>query len=80
MHPEKWLLFGEIVVATDSGEKCGLRLAEAESELGLSITPEQLSELRSHIEPINFSKAAEYEKRCAMMFLLIFTRGQISVR
>jgi len=40
-----------------------LALAEAESELGLSITPEQLSELRSHIEPINFSKAAEYEKK-----------------
>ena len=39
-----------------------LVLAEAEAELGLPITPVQLAELRSHLEPIDFVKAAEYEK------------------
>ena len=43
-----------------------LALAEAEAELsvehgGLSITPEQLDELRSHLDDIDFDKAYEYE-------------------
>ena len=40
-----------------------LVLAEAEAELGLPITPVQLAELRAHLEPIDFVKAAEYEKK-----------------
>lgn len=38
-------------------------LAEAEHELGLPITPEQLDELRSHVEDIDFELAARYEKQ-----------------
>src|SRR5437762_7734655 len=47
-----------------------LALAEAEHELGLPaadgsprITPDQLAELRAHLDDIDFAKAAEYEKR-----------------
>jgi adenylosuccinate lyase len=40
-----------------------LALAEAEAELGLPITPAQLAEMRAHLEPIDFAKAAAYEKR-----------------
>ena len=36
-----------------------LALAEAEAELGLPITPEQLNELRHHLEDIDFDKANE---------------------
>ena len=38
-------------------------LAEAEQELGLDITDEQLDEMRAHIEDIDFEKAAAYEKK-----------------
>ena len=40
-----------------------LALAEAESELGLPITPGQLAELRANLEPVDFAKAAAYEKQ-----------------
>jgi adenylosuccinate lyase len=48
-----------------------LALAEAEHELGLPaadgvsprITPEQLGELRAHLDDIDFARAAEHEKR-----------------
>lgn len=40
-----------------------LALAEAEAELGLPITPEQIGEMRANLEPIDFAKAAAYEKR-----------------
>jgi adenylosuccinate lyase len=40
-----------------------LALAEAEAELGLPITPAQLAEMRANLEPIDFAKAAAYEKR-----------------
>jgi adenylosuccinate lyase len=48
-----------------------LALAEAEHELGLPaadgvsprITPEQLAELRAHLDDIDFAHAAEHEKR-----------------
>jgi len=40
-----------------------LALAEAEAELGLAISREQLDEMRAHLEPIDFAKAADYEKR-----------------
>src|SRR5919199_3147222 len=48
-----------------------LALAEAEHELGLTaddgvsprITPEQLAELRAHLDDIDFARAAEHERR-----------------
>jgi len=40
-----------------------LALAEAEAELGLPISAEQIAELRAHLEPIDFVKAAAYEKQ-----------------
>jgi adenylosuccinate lyase len=48
-----------------------LALAEAEAELGLTaddgvtprITPEQLAELRAHLDDIHFARAAEHERR-----------------
>jgi adenylosuccinate lyase len=40
-----------------------LTLAEAESELGLPVTREQLDEMRANLEPIDFAKAADYEKK-----------------
>lgn len=39
-----------------------IALAEAEQELGLSITDEQIDELRTHAETINFEDAAEKER------------------
>lgn len=39
-----------------------MALAEAEQELGLSITPEQIGELRAHTEDVDFVVAARYEK------------------
>ena len=39
-----------------------LALAEAEQELGLDITDEQLDELRGHLDDIDFEVAAKYEK------------------
>jgi adenylosuccinate lyase len=40
-----------------------LALAEAEHELGLSVTRQQVEELRQHLDDIDFEKAADYEKR-----------------
>jgi len=40
-----------------------LALAEAEKELGLPITNEQIRQMREHLEDIDFAKAADYEKR-----------------
>ena len=38
-------------------------LAEAERELGLPISEEQIAELKSHVDDIDFAKAAEYERK-----------------
>ena len=38
-------------------------LAEAEAEVGLAISQEQIDELRAHIEDINFAVAEEQEKK-----------------
>src|SRR5688572_30863481 len=38
-------------------------LAEAERELGLPITDEQIAELRAHTDDIDFDKAAAYERQ-----------------
>ena len=41
--------------------KLWIALAESEKELGLNITDEQISELKSHVYDIDYDKAAEYE-------------------
>jgi adenylosuccinate lyase len=38
-------------------------LAEAEQELGLAIRPEQLEQLRAHVDSIDFEAAREHERR-----------------
>ena len=38
-------------------------LAEAEAELGLAITPDQIAELRAHIDDIDFAAAEQYERK-----------------
>jgi adenylosuccinate lyase len=38
-------------------------LAEAEAELGLPITKEQIAELRAHVEDIDFDAAEKYERK-----------------
>ena len=43
--------------------KLWIALAESEKELGLNITDEQIDELKSHIDDIDYEKAAEYEKK-----------------
>ncbi len=40
-----------------------LALAEAEQQLGLPISTEQLNEMRSHLDDIDFSAAKSYERR-----------------
>jgi len=43
--------------------KLWIALAEAEQELGLDITNEQLEELRDHVDDIDWDAAREHEKR-----------------
>lgn len=43
--------------------KLWVTLAEAEAELGLPITLEQITELKKHVEDINFTTAAHYEEQ-----------------
>ena len=38
-------------------------LAEAEAELGLSITPEQIEELRANVDNVDFDAAGRYERK-----------------
>jgi adenylosuccinate lyase len=38
-------------------------LAEAEAELGLPITPQQIDELRAHVDDIDFAAAERHERR-----------------
>ncbi len=38
-------------------------LAEAESEMGLPVTQEQVDELKAHVDDIDFDAAAQYEKK-----------------
>ena len=40
-----------------------LALAEAESELGLPVTADQIAELKAHLDDIDFDVAAGYEKK-----------------
>ncbi|QDT00001.1 adenylosuccinate lyase [Adhaeretor mobilis] len=39
-----------------------IALAEAEAELGLPIKPEQIAELKAHVDDIDFDAAAKYER------------------
>ena len=41
--------------------RCWIALAEAEQELGLPISDEQLNEMRAHIDDIDFDAAARFE-------------------
>src|SRR5690348_6022275 len=38
-------------------------LAEAEAELGLTISTKQLDELRAHVDDIDFDAATQYERK-----------------
>lgn len=40
-----------------------LALAEAEKELGLPITDEQIAQLRDHLDDVNYERAGEFEKK-----------------
>ena len=42
--------------------KLWVALAESEREMGLSISEEQINELRAAVEDIDFSRAAKYER------------------
>lgn len=42
--------------------RCWVALAEAEQELGLPITDEQLEEMRAHVEDIDFEAARRFEE------------------
>jgi len=43
--------------------RCWVALAEAEQELGLPISTEQIAELRAHVDDIDFAKAEAYERK-----------------
>lgn len=43
--------------------RCWIALAEAEQELGIAITDEQLEEMRAHIDDIDFDAARAYEEK-----------------
>jgi adenylosuccinate lyase len=66
-----------------------LVLAEAQHELGLTadngvtprITPEQLAELRAHLDDIDFARAAEHERRLRHDVMAhIHTLGEVAPR
>ncbi len=44
--------------------KLWVALAEAEMELGLSVTPEQVAQLKEHLDDINYDVAEAREKEC----------------
>lgn len=46
----------------ETWRKLWIALAEAEKELGLPITREQIDEMKSHVSDINFDDADEFEK------------------
>ena len=43
--------------------KLWVALAEAEAELGLAVTAEQIAELKAHVDDIDFASAARHEKK-----------------
>ena len=58
--------------------KLWIALAEAEQELGLEISDEQLNELRAHIDDIDFENAAKHEKiRRHDVMAHVYTYGDV---
>jgi len=55
-------LFGERRKFT-TWRRLWLALAEAEKQLGLEITDEQLRQMAAHLADVDFAKAADYERR-----------------
>lgn len=47
----------------ETWRKLWIALAEAEKELGLPITQEQIDEMKAHVSEINFDDAEEFEKK-----------------
>lgn len=43
--------------------RCWIALAEAEQELGLPISDEQIAEMKAHVDDIDFEKARNYERQ-----------------
>ena len=43
--------------------RCWIALAEAQQELGLPITDEQIAEMKAHVDDIDFEKARAYENK-----------------
>ena len=50
-----------------------IALAETEKELGLNITDEQIEEMKSHADDINFEVAKEREMLCLMFMHMVFS-------
>jgi adenylosuccinate lyase len=40
-----------------------IALAEAEAELGLPVSPDQIAELKAHVDDIDYEKVADYERQ-----------------
>ncbi len=64
-----WLATSEMIAIWSPQKKfstwrrCWLALAEAEKELGLDITDEQIQELKNHLDDIDFEQARKYEEK-----------------
>ncbi|HRZ16985.1 MAG TPA: lyase family protein, partial [Candidatus Hydrogenedentes bacterium] len=43
--------------------RCWVALAEAERELGLNVTEEQIAEMRAHLDDIDYAAAEAYERK-----------------
>lgn len=61
--PEMQYIFSPDMKFT-TWRKLWIALAESERELGLNITEEQIEELKTHVNDIDYEKAAAYEKEC----------------
>lgn len=62
MHQKKCSIFIHLTLSLKLG-KLWIALAEAEKELGLDITQEQIDELKANADNINYDVAKEYEKK-----------------
>ena len=60
--------------------KLWIALAETEKELGLNITQEQIDELKSHQDDINYEVAKSVRNWCATMLCLMCMRTAYSAR
>ena len=62
MPPKRWSTFGGSASIRLMAQNVAA-LAEAEAELGLPITSSQLDQMRSHLDTIDFVKAAAFERQ-----------------